>query len=360
MCAFLAAALIAACIAPAARAASSAADDQVFPVTVQFPYGFLFLHAPTFAAAIPPRGAWEFDVSASSGNNFVFSENVFDALAKRSSRVPMTKAEFDEIVATHPGEDAYYIDNEVTSVTAQFGRTVAPSVFVGAVVSVVRVGGGAWMDGIIENFHENFGFVPMYRNVVPRGQAMTAFHIGGYDAFLDPSVRTGIVDPIVFVKWVPERRFGAWRMSVVSGVKVPIASTSNLLSTGSADFGAAYAATGDFDRWCVNLNAGVVVPGNVAFLGGLNAAPMFGVATSFGVRLDPVSLWLEFQWEQSPYRTATASGLADDVADLAAGMRFPMGGRVRGFFAFTENLIALTNSSDIAFHFGVTWKTRPK
>jgi hypothetical protein len=360
MCALLAAALMAACTAPAARAASSAADDQVFPVTVQIPYGFLFLHVPTFSAAIPPRGAWQFDIGASSGNNFVFSDNVAHALAARSSRVPMTKAEFDAIVATHPGEDVYYIDDEVSSITLRFGRTVAPSVFVGADVSAVRVGGGAWMDGIIENYHENFRFPSMYRDVIPHGQATTAIHIGGYDAFLDPSVRSGIGDPIVFVKWAPERRFGAWRMSVVGGWKVPIASTSRLLSTGSADFGAAYAATGDLGRWCVNLNAGVVLPGNVEFLGGLNSATMFGVATSVGVKLDPVSLWLEFQWEQSPFRTATPSHLADDVIDLALGMRFPMGGRVRGFFAFTENLVALENSTDIAFHFGVTWRTRPK
>jgi len=353
------AALLAAFIAPAAHAASSAAADEVFPVTVQIPYGFLFLHVPTFAASIPPQGAWEFDVAASSGNNFVFSDNVGRALSARSSRVPMTKAEFDLIVATHPGEDAYYIDDEVSSVAARFGRTLAPSVFLGAAVSVVRVGGGAWMDGVIENFHDTFGFPSMYRNVVPRGQATTAIHIGGFDSFLDPSVRTGIGDPIVYVKWVPARRFGAWRMGVVSGVKVPIASTSKLLSSGSADFGAAYAATGDLGRWCVNLNAGLVFPGRVDVLGGLNASPMFGVATSFGVKLDPVSLWLEFQWEQSPFRKATTSGLAEDVADLALGMRFPMGGRVRGFFAFTENLIALENSSDIAFHFGVTWTTRP-
>jgi hypothetical protein len=354
------AAALAGLLALPARAASSAADDQPFPLTVQIPYGFLFLHVPAFGASIPPAGAWTFDVGVSSGNNFIFSDNVADSLARRTSRVPMTQAEFDAIVAAHPGEDAYYVDDEGSRLYARFGATVAPSVFVGAVVSAIRISGSPWMDDVIETFHSDFGFDPMYRDVVPQGETTTAFHVGGNDVYLSPSARSGFEDPVVYVQWTPERRFGAWRMSVLSGVKIPLASTSRLLSSGSADVGAAYAATGEFGRWSVNLNAGVVVPGRVEFLGGVNTSPMLAAASTFGLRLDPVSLWLEFQWEESPFRGASASTLAENVTDLALGLRFPMGGRVRGFFAFTENLTGLENSTDIAFHFGVTWTTRPR
>jgi hypothetical protein len=348
------------CFVLRARAASSAADDQVLPVTVQVPFGFLFLQVPAFSAIIPPDDAWAFDVGLTSGNNFMFSDNVSASLARHASRVPMTKAEFDAIVAAHPGEDVYYIDDEVYRLAARFGRTVAPSVRVGAVVSAVSISGGSGMDAIIEGFHEDFGFPAMYRDVVPRGETTTALSLRGREEFLSPSARSGIDDPVVFATWAPERRFGAWRMSVVSGVKIPIASTSKRLSTGSFDFGAAYAATGSWGRWSLNLNAGAVVPGHIEFLDGLDASPMLAASASVGCRFSATSLWLQLQWEQSPFRGATSSALGDDAGDLTVGLRFPMGGRVRGFFAFTENPLGVDNSTDIAFHFGVTWTTRSK
>src|SRR5712672_2652532 len=89
--------LLAVCICNAAttvRGASSADQDEVLPITVQVPYGYLFLHVPTWSAGAPPLHAWAFDLGTTVTNNFIYSGEVGDALAARSSREPMTRSEF--------------------------------------------------------------------------------------------------------------------------------------------------------------------------------------------------------------------------------------------------------------------------
>ena len=87
-------------------------------------------------------------------------------------------------------------------------------------------------------------------------------------------------------------------------------------------------------------------------------APFAGVAASAGYRFTSTSLWVQFNWEQSPFRDATQTPLSDDVHDVSLGMHFPLRRSVRGYVAFTENLFAFDNSSDIGFHGGITWITK--
>ena len=352
---FLTAALLAACLSAKASAASSADEDKVLPFTVQVPYGFLFLHLPALSAEIPPLHAWGFETWTTATNNFIYSDNVGDFLATRTSRAPMTGADFDAIAAAHPGEDYYYFDGQITSTYARIATTVAPSFAVGARFSIVSVSGGQGMDGFVEGFHSLFGLGQSHRDVVTRGQTTSAIRIGEIEDFNPENPRVGVGDPIAFAIWAPERMTGSWRISLVAGIKVPIGSTSKRLSTGRADFGTAFALTGDLGRWCVNLNAGVVLPGDIEFFPGLDPAPMVGVAGSVGVRFRTTSLWVQLQWEQSPLRRATDMTLSDDIYDVSLGMRFPVAGGVRGFVALTENVVAFENSSDIALHGGVTW-----
>ena len=352
---YLTAALLAACLGAKASAASSADQDKVLPFTVQVPYGFLFLHLPALSAEIPPLHAWGFEAWTTVTNNFIYSDNVGDFLAARTSRAPMTAADFDTIAATNPGQDYYYFDGEITSTYARVATTVAPSFAVGARFSVVSVSGGQGMDGFVEGFHSLFGLGQSYRDVVTRGQTTSAIRIGAQEDFNPENPRVGVGDPIAFAIWAPERGMGAWRMSVVAGIKVPIGSTSKRLSTGRADFGTAFALTGDLGRWYVNFNGGVMFPGDIEFFPGLDPVPMFGLAGSFGCRFRTTSLWVQLQWEQSPLRHATDMTLSDDIYDVSLGMRFPLAGGVRGFVALTENVVAFESSSDIGFHGGVTW-----
>jgi len=103
-----------ACLSARAHAGSSADQDKPLPFTVQVPYGFLFLHLPAISAQIPPLHAWGFDTWTTVTNNFIYSDNVGDFLATRTSRSPMTRSDFDAFAAAHPGEDYYYYDGEIT------------------------------------------------------------------------------------------------------------------------------------------------------------------------------------------------------------------------------------------------------
>ena len=351
----LAAVLLVASLSAGAYAASSADQDKVLPFTVQVPYGFLFLHLPAVSAEIPPLHAWAFDTWTTVTNNFIYSDNVGDYLATRTSRAPMTSADFDAIAAAHPGEDYYYYDAQISSLYARVATTVAPSLAVGARFSVIGISGGQGMDGFVEGFHSLFGLGQSYRDVVTRGQTTSAIRIGGLEDFNPENPRVGVGDPIVFAIWAPGRSMRAWRVSLVAGVKVPIGSTAKRFSTGRADFGTALALTGELGRWCVNLNAGVIVPGDIEFFPALDPAPTAAFAGSVGYRFQTTSLWVQLQWEQSPLRQATDMPLAHDIYDVSIGTRFPVAGSVRGYVAVTENVVAFENSSDIGFHGGVTW-----
>src|SRR5882672_4785076 len=229
----LAAVLFVASLGVKAQAASSADQDKVLPFTVQVPYGFLFLHLPALSAEIPPLHAWGFEAWTTVTNNFIYSDNVGELLATRTSRAPVTRADFDAIAAAHPGEDYYYFDGEITSTYARVATTVAPSFAVGARFSVVSVSGGRGMDGFVEGFHSLFGLGQSYREVVTRGQTTSAIRIGGLQDFNPENPRVGIGDPIVFAIWAPGKGLGAWHMSLIAGIKVPIGSTAKRFSTGS-------------------------------------------------------------------------------------------------------------------------------
>ena len=174
----LAAALLVAHLSATAHADSSADEDRVLPFTVQVPYGFLFLHLPALSAGIPPLHAWGFEAWTTVTNNFIYSDNVGDLLETRSSRAPMTQADFDTIAAAHPGEDYYYFDGQITSLYARVGTTVAPSLAVGARFSLISISGGQGMDGFVEGFHDLFGLGQSYRDVVTRGETTSAIRIG--------------------------------------------------------------------------------------------------------------------------------------------------------------------------------------
>jgi hypothetical protein len=267
----------------------------------------------------------------------------------------VTRSQFDAIAAAHPGQDLYYFDGEVSRLYARIGTTVAPSVVVGVVLSAVRNSGGSGMDGFIEGFHNTLGIGQAHRDVVPRGRSTAGLRIGAHEEFFSEDSRSGINDPVVFVKWAPARRLGGWGMSLTTGGKIPVASTANRLSTGSADYGLVLAVTGDLGRWCLNFNTGAVWPGKVTFFDGLKPVAAAGLSGSLGYRFRTTSLWLQLQWEQSPLRQATNTPLGDDVSEVTIGTRFPVAGAVRGYFAVTENVLQFDNSSDIGFHVGITW-----
>ena len=338
------------------HAASSAEADQVLPVTVQVPYGFLFLHLPAFSARLPER--WSYDVGATVTNNFIYSDNVGAMLAARTVRAPITRADLDAVAAANPGEDYYYFDGEVTTINAILATSITRTIAVGARFSAVSITGGEGMDGFVEGFHDTFGLGQAYRNNVRRGSITAAVRIDGHDETIVNYDRMGLGDPIAYALWAPKWGAGAWQVSFAAGLKIPIGSTAKRLSTGRADAGGSFAVTGEVGRWCVNINGGVIVPGSISFLRGLDTAPFAGVAASAGYRFTTTSLWVQLQWEQSPLRDATQTPLSDDVHDLSFGVQFPLGGSVRGYFALTENIFAFDNSSDIGFHGGVTWRSQ--
>jgi len=128
-----------------------------------------------------------------------------------------------------------------------------------------------------------------YRDNVTRGSITAAVRIDGHDETILEYDRGGLGDPIAYALWAPGWGKGSWRVSLAAGLKIPIGSTAKRLSTGRVDAGGAFAVTGEVGRWRLNFNGGVIVPGNISFLPGLDVAPFAGVAASAGYRFTSTS-----------------------------------------------------------------------
>ena len=337
-----------------ALAASPAEDDDVLPIAIQVPFGFLVMHVPPFPSGFPDPGAWDVQLGITTTNNFVFSQEIGLALGARTSRQPFTAADFSAVAAANPGRDLYYFDGEVTELALTVSGSPAPGFTVGGQVPLVHFGGG-FLDPTIEAFHDVLHLTQDYRGAVTQNERALGVLIGGREEFVSGNEDTGVADPVLFMRWGPHRDPRAWSFAMEAGVKVAIASTSRLLSTGAPDFGAAVAVGKRGRAWTFAFQGGFVLPGNGAFLDGLPLTPVASAAASAGYRFRTTSLWLQAVWEQSPLRNKTSAPLGNDEKDLTLGVRFPLAGSARGYAALTENVIEFDNSSDIAIHFGVCW-----
>ena len=337
-----------------ALAASPAEDDDVLPIAIQVPFGFLVMHVPPFPSGFPDPGAWDVQLGITTTNNFVFSQEIGLALGARTSRQPFTAADFAAVAAANPGRDLYYFDGEVTELALTVSGSPAPGFTVGGQVPLVLCHRAAVVLGEVEDVVEGLDR-RVEESPAEVDERALGVLIGGREEFVSGNEDTGVADPVLFMRWGPHRDPRAWSFAMEAGVKVAIASTSRLLSTGAPDFGAAVAVGKRGRAWTFAFQGGFVLPGNGAFLDGLPLTPVASAAASAGYRFRTTSLWLQAVWEQSPLRNKTSAPLGNDEKDLTLGVRFPLAGSARGYAALTENVIEFDNSSDIAIHFGVCW-----
>jgi uncharacterized protein DUF3187 len=360
-------ALLASLLAPPAWAqAPSTAEEEAKPVSLTHfgllrerdltPFGFLRLDMrPAHAVSAPP-GNWAVEVSLGYQNTWALSKNVKSYLNTLQGRRPIGPAEV-QAIRDLPGE-AYMVDLEAGLLDVTFHRRLTERWGVYAAVSGVFYTGG-FLDGIIENFHDAFGFDQAGRPAVRRNDMNLIFDLKGAQVYQPNIPERGLLDPVFGVRYQWVERPTTWNLIIEGAVKVPIAGERAFLSTGEWDFGtqitlqrfmqrhAAYASVA-----AVSTRASTIIP------------------TSDRQVIPTLILGYEYKWTERAslnaqfYASPSAYKSSDTDLDELTQPKFQisLGGRYRVgssvlTFAVTENVANYNNSPDIGFQLG--WAYSP-
>jgi hypothetical protein len=179
--------------APVATPAAGA-TELLGPLRIRdmTPFNLLRLDMLPAHAVTAAPGTWAIETNLSYTNTFVMSDNVNRYLEARGTPGPLTRTDVDAILAL--GEDAYYVDGEfgLLDLGFHYAWTRRASIYVS--IPVYDFSGGL-LDGIIEGFHERFGFAAGGRDLVARDRFQAILSLDGNPSYyLEPPVGGGVGD----------------------------------------------------------------------------------------------------------------------------------------------------------------------
>lgn len=104
-------------------------------------------------------------------------------------------------------------------------------------MSVATFGGG-FLDGLVENFHDQFGFSSYGRPAVERNGTNFLFDLRGVQAQRQGLPGGGLLDPTFGARYAVNERAEPWNVVLEGAVKVPAGGKRDFLSNGNFDVGA--------------------------------------------------------------------------------------------------------------------------
>jgi hypothetical protein len=201
------------------------------------PFGFLRLDMrPAHAVSIEP-GSWAFETEIGYQNTWALSPEVEKYLIslEPTGRRKIGPAEV-QAIEDLPG-DNYLLDIETALFDVTFHYKLSHDWTAYAIASAIRYQGG-FLDSTIEQFHDTFGFSSFGRPAVARDQATLIYDLkGAHVVFLEKPTDGGLTDPTIGIRYTGWQPLQAWRLSLETAVKIPVAGKRLLLSTGRTDYG---------------------------------------------------------------------------------------------------------------------------
>lgn len=319
------------------------------------PFGFLRLDMrPAHNVSAAP-GEWGVEVNLGYQNTWALSSNVETYLTGLQGRRRLGPDEF-QAIRELPGE-AYLVDFELGLLDLALHRKIDDHWWVSAGVGLVAFGGG-FLDGLIEGFHERFGYDSYGRPAVRRNGVNFLFDLAGLQAQGQGLTRRGgVLDPTLAVRYAASPRPSRWNLVLEGAVKVPIGGRRDFLSNGHFDTGVQATLQRVSGRHAAYLGASVVHT-RVSLAG-----------RALGREVVPSSvLGYEYAWtpattlvgQFSVSRSAVDRGvtaldsLLDPKYQYAIGLRH-RAGRALLTAAITENVLKTNNTPDFGFQLGFGW-----
>ena len=302
---------------------------------------------------VPPetvgRGSWAVELIYSHSNTFQVSDGVEEYLRRRDRRDPLSPADVAAILSEF-GDDAFYIDGEfgLANFSAHYGLTKDLDVFANVPYFVFT---GGFFDGVIEGFHDVLGVSQAGRDLVARNQFQILIpYEGGYVAFLDRPSSGGFGDPVVGLRYAWPGSGNGWRVGLEAAVKIPVAQSGKLLSSGSADYGVQLAIGRTWRKNALVINTSYVITGDFDGAPGFEPTNLPALNLTYLRRLGARStLVLQFLTAGSIFSDTTDSSLSDLEFQTTLGLKMKLRNGSVGV-AVTENLFNYDNTPDIAAH----------
>ncbi|MCG8458742.1 MAG: DUF3187 family protein [Holophagales bacterium] len=342
-------------------------EDQLAGVAVGVPMrsrdftfpSFLVLgFSPTPAQPLG-KGNYALELLYSQVNNFQVSPAVEEYLAETRGDGPRRALgpEDVEAILALPEGDAFYIDNELTfyEFTVYYG--VTDHFDIGLGWYYVGYSGGE-LDGSIFDFHDQFGFGQQGRQYVPDDNFQVIFGSDELEpvVLLDRPGSGGSSDPFFYFRYSFPKRGKKWQFAVAGGIKAPVASEEEFLSTGSWDFGVQLIADRRWQRSALIVDLGYVVPGRFR-VNDFDPPNLPSARISFLRQLrrwENVRIMLQGLTAEHPFRDLVDSDLTELEVQLTLALKWNTRAGVFGV-GLTENLFNMDNTPDIALHFSWGW-----
>ena len=319
---------------------------------------FLVLGLQPMPTSALGKGNYALEFHASAVNNFQVSPAVEEYLAAtrpEGVRRGLDQTDIDFILGLPEGQ-AFYIDGEFDFLEFTGWYGVTDKLDIGLTLYHIGYTGG-FLDGAIFDFHDEFGFGQQSRNFVVDDAFMIVL---GADE-LEPVVLTsrpssgGFSDPTLQFRWATGQLWSGWQFSLSGGVKIPMASESDFLSTGNYDVGLQVNADRRWTRDAFIVNAGLVMPGDFEQTG--FDTPLLPSVYLTWIRQLPrwpkTRFMLQSLVAEHPLRDLIDTDfrdLTENEVQLTAGVKFDTEWGVFGF-GLTENLFNMDNTPDIGLHF---------
>jgi Protein of unknown function (DUF3187) len=317
------------------------------------PFSLLRLDMLPAHAATGGPGSWAIEAELTHTNTFVMSGNVRTYLEDHGERQALTQTDAEAIQGL--GEDAYYVDGEISllDLTFHYAPTRRSSVYL--TLPLYDYTGG-FLDGTIESFHDTFGLGAAGRDAVARNRFQGVVSFGDQSiSLLDSPVERGVGDPVLGVRHHWPLGESHWRLVVDGAAKVALRGERLFLSTGSNDYGLQASLQGLYKRQGFYFSASAVrTDGRV--LGaplGSRVVPTVTVAYELGVT-PRTNVVLQLYASESGIRDTPIDEIKANKYQASLGLRSHRGKLLYGF-AVIENVANYQNTPDIGLSLTLAW-----
>lgn len=327
-------------------------DTGPVRIRSQFLLGVGFLYLEPSSAAVIESDEWQIDLVQSVTNTWVGSNALERPIEARERREPVTLSELQGFT---PGRAIYFADGELYITSLSIRRGLGHRLQLSVDVPLVNFRGG-FMDQMIKEFHDSFGFDQGGRLDVPQDQYTVYFRDQeDRELFRTVAPSSGIGDVAIGLKGAFGAHSGRWHFAWEGMAQFPTGDEEDLYGNGETDFGVQLAAARFGHHHCLHLGVGAVyLGGSEAFH--LDEELLLGGSIAWEHALgSSASFVAQVQVSESPFRDSGVEQLDDEqyLVDLALKRAF--NDQAVFFFAVSENFVNFSNAADFGAHAGFTW-----
>jgi hypothetical protein len=316
------------------------------------PFGYLRLDMRPAYAGEAASGSWALETEVAYQNTWALSPQVERYLSALPGRRELGPAEY-QAIRDLPGEN-YLLDQELAQldVTLHYQFSADWSSYL--ILSGSSYHGG-FLDGVIEKFHDAFGFSTFGRPAASRNDVNILLDLKSmqYAAFDAPS-RGGLLDPTIGLRYSGVTMPDRWKLVLESAVKLPVRGRRALVSTGRTDLGmqATLQRFGDSHAFHASFSGvyyagtGGFMPSDSQFIPTL----VLGYERRMTARTNAI---LQAYVSPSVYERSQTEldELLGTKYQLSLGVRHRRGPSLFTF-SITENLQNINNTPDVGFQLG--------